>query len=242
MIVHCLDTSISQAKTVTSRTFSKFKNQPWPPSLLSQYTASWNQPLSGCFTLSQCVILSPRLGEGARKQLGKYGMLSQLSQMLSTPLANPPMLQAMIWLLWRDLSFTSMTRPVASVTSMRHGNIYFTRKPGTLKTSLLPKQRFISRQNEPCTRPVTSGPGTCAISGTTRSIRLGMEAGERGMGAKLDATSAGSDCMCWTYTLWLQEIMLHTMQMCKGRVNMQCFMPMGMCGGWWVGCFQDRLL
>ena len=70
------------------------------------------------------------------------------------------------------------------------------------------------------------GPSTCTISGTTRSIRLGMEAGEGGMGAKLDATSAGSDCMCRTYTMWLQEVMPHTMQMCKGRVNMQRFMPM----------------
>ena len=145
-----------------------------------------------------CDTVSPFGGRGKKTAWKVWNAFPAVTDAFY-PLANPPMLQAMIWLLWRDLSSTSMTRPVALVTSMRHGNIYFTRKPGTLKTSLLPKQRFISRQNEPCTRPVTSGPGTYAISGT-RSIRLGMEAGERGMGAKLDATSASSDCMCWTFT------------------------------------------
>ena len=60
-----------------------------------------------------------------------------------------------------------------------------------------------------------------------------MEAGEWGVGAKLDATSAGSDCMCRTYTMWLQEVMPHIMQMCKASVNMQRFMPI------WGFCFQD---
>ena len=57
-----------------------------------------------------------------------------------------------------------------------------------------------------------------------------MDAGEGGMGAKLDATSAGSDCMCRTYTMWLQEVMPHIVQMCKGSVNMQCFIMMPIWG------------
>ena len=142
-----------------------------------------------------CLLIRGKGQENSLESM-KYVMLSQLSQMLSK--IHRLMLQAMLWLLWRDLSSTSMTRPVTSVTLMRHGNIYFARKPGTLKTSLLPKQRSFSRQTSRVPGLWHLGPGNCAIPSTTRSIRQGMEAGERGMGAKLDATSAGSYCMCRT--------------------------------------------
>ena len=115
-------------------------------------------------------------------------------------------------------------RPVTSVTSMRHGSIYIARKPGTLKTSLLPKQRSFSIHYEPCTRLVTSGARHLCHLRYYQIHQTGDKSRRKGYGSQ-----TGCDCMCVTYTMWLQEVMPHTMQICKGRVNMQRFMPMCVC-------------
>ena len=134
----------------------------------------------------------------------------------------------MLWLPWKDLSSTSMTRPVTSVTSMRHGNIYFARKPGTLKTSLLPKQRSSNIHYELCTRPVTSVAKHLCHLRYYQIHQTGDGSRRKGYGSQTGRYFRRYWLMCLTYTMWLQEVMPHNMQMWKDRVNMQRFMPM--CG------------
>ena len=168
------------------------------------------------------MILSPRLrGEG--RQHGKVWDAFPTVTDVFYPLANPPVDVTDYIMAPLQRLVIYLCDKTCNLSDINEARWYlFCQKTRDIEnippTKAAPLQHTLRAVYQACY--IWGQALNCAISNTTRSIGVGMEAGEGGIGAKLDATSAGSDCMCRTYTMWLQEVMPHIMQMCKGSVNM----------------------